>query len=114
MKNKMKWYDWLICGCCLAVATLCIILNCLYVKQGDKIEELEKQIGVMYRIEDADVFAVDYENEICYVWYGDQMLRLEIVDRILHTDIRQGDIAYFMSNYDLTDAVLIAIQHYDD
>ncbi len=121
MKNKTKWFYWVTCGCFLIVATICIVLNGLYVKQKDKIEELERQVSDMYIIEDSEVFSVDYENKICYVLYGDQMLQLTITDRILyntditlHTDIRKGDIAYFISNYDFTEAVLVGIQHCDD
>ena len=114
MKDKMKWFDCLIYGLILINVAIMLVINNLYDKQRDKAEKLERQVGVMYLVEDAEVFAVDYENEICYVWYGDQMLQLQIVDEVLHTDIRQGDIAYFMSNYDLTDAVLVAIQHSDD
>lgn len=114
MKNKMKWYDWLTFGFILISVVISLVFIHLYLKQRDKIEELERHIGVMYLVEDADVFAVDYKKKICYVWYGDQMLQLKIVDEVLHTDIRQGDIAYFMSNYDLTNAVLVAIQHPDN
>lgn len=113
MKNK-NWFSWVVLGCYLVVSTIAICMTLLWGKQRDKIEELERQIGVMYFIEDSHVIAVDYDKGICYAWYGDMLLELEIEERILHTDIRVGDIAYFISNYDLTDAVLVAIQHYDD